>query len=91
MFEPVHGSAPDIAGQGIANPVGQMWAAAMMLEHLGQAEAGAALVAAFEATLADGIRTRDLGGTAGTTTFTDAVVSHCRAAVPAPPTGDPHA
>ena len=71
MFEPVHGSAPDIAGQGIANPVGQMWAAAMMLEHLGEAEAGATLVAAFEAALADGVRTRDLGGTAGTDEFTD--------------------
>ena len=78
MFEPVHGSAPDIAGQGIANPVGQMWAAAMMLEHLGEAEAGAALVAAFEAALADGVRTRDLGGTAGTEEFTEAVLAHCR-------------
>ena len=78
MFEPVHGSAPDIAGQGIANPVGQMWAAAMMLEHLGEAEAGAALVAAFEAALADGVRTRDLGGTAGTDEFTEAVLAHCR-------------
>ena len=76
MFEPVHGSAPDIAGQGIANPVGQMWAAAMMLEHLGEAEAGAALVAAFEAALADGVRTRDLGGTAGTEEFTEAVLAH---------------
>ena len=74
MFEPVHGSAPDIAGQGIANPVGQMWAAAMMLEHLGEAEAGAALVAAFEAALADGVRTSDLGGTAGTDEFTEAVL-----------------
>ena len=75
MFEPVHGSAPDIAGQGIANPVGQMWAAAMMLEHLGEAEAGAALIAAFEAALADGVRTRDLGGTAGTDEFTEAVLA----------------
>ena len=77
MFEPVHGSAPDIAGQGIANPVGQMWAAAMMLEHLGEAEAGAALVAAFEAALADGVRTADLGGTAGTDEFTEAVLARC--------------
>ena len=82
MFEPVHGSAPDIAGQGIANPVGQMWAAAMMLEHLGEVEAGAALVAAFEAALASGVRTADLGGTAGTEEFTQAVLSHCRSSVP---------
>ncbi len=75
MFEPVHGSAPDIAGQGIANPVGQMWAAAMMLEHLGEAEAGASLIAAFEAALADGVRTRDLGGTAGTDEFTEATLA----------------
>jgi tartrate dehydrogenase/decarboxylase/D-malate dehydrogenase len=78
MFEPVHGSAPDIAGQGIANPVGQMWAAAMMLEHLGEDAAAAALIAAFEATLVDGVRTPDLGGNAGTKDFTDAVLSRCR-------------
>jgi tartrate dehydrogenase/decarboxylase / D-malate dehydrogenase len=82
MFEPVHGSAPDIAGQGVANPVGQMWAAAMMLEHLGEADAAAALVDAFEATLASGVRTRDLGGTAGTDEFTGAVHSRCRAPEP---------
>ncbi len=67
MFEPVHGSAPDIAGQGIANPVAQIWSGAMMLEHLGEAEAAAAVVAAFEAVIRDGgARTRDLGGTAST-------------------------
>jgi tartrate dehydrogenase/decarboxylase / D-malate dehydrogenase len=90
MFEPVHGSAPDIAGQGIANPVGQMWAAAMMLEHLGEVDAAAILVAGFEAALASGVRTRDLGGTAGTEEFTDAVVSHCRTAS-SNPTGVSHA
>jgi tartrate dehydrogenase/decarboxylase/D-malate dehydrogenase len=74
MFEPVHGSAPDIAGQGIANPVGQMWAAAMMLDHLGESAAGTRLTAAFEGALRDGIRTRDLGGGASTSDFTDAVV-----------------
>ncbi len=64
LFEPVHGSAPDIAGQGIANPVGQIWSAAMMLDHLGEAEAAAAIVNAIETTLASGTgRTRDLGGT----------------------------
>jgi tartrate dehydrogenase/decarboxylase/D-malate dehydrogenase len=67
MFEPVHGSAPDIAGQGVANPVGAVWSAAMMLDHLGYAEAAAEVLAAVEACLADpATRTRDLGGTAGT-------------------------
>ncbi|MFF9559736.1 tartrate dehydrogenase [Streptomyces albus] len=65
LFEPVHGSAPDIAGQGIANPVGQIWAGAMMLDHLGHADAAAAIVDAFERVLARGeVRTPDLGGTA---------------------------
>ena len=68
MFEPVHGSAPDIAGQGIANPIGTIWAAGMMLSHLGEAEAGAAVLHAIEATLArsDAPRTPDLGGSART-------------------------
>ncbi|MGE4251552.1 MAG: tartrate dehydrogenase [Parvibaculaceae bacterium] len=67
LFEPVHGSAPDIAGQGIANPVGQIWAGAMMLEHLGHGEAARAIVSAIEKTVADpATRTRDLGGSAGT-------------------------
>lgn len=74
MFEPVHGSAPDIAGRGIANPVGQMWAAAMMLEHLGEKASSAMLIAAFESALRDGVRTPDLGGTAGTSDFTGAVL-----------------
>lgn len=67
LFEPVHGSAPDIAGMGVANPVGQIWAAAMMLEHLGEAEAAAAVIRAIERSLADPrTRTRDLGGNADT-------------------------
>ncbi|MDP3069786.1 MAG: tartrate dehydrogenase [Opitutaceae bacterium] len=66
MFEPVHGSAPDIAGRGIANPIGQIWSGAMMLEHLGQLEAAATVVRAIEAVVQRGPRTRDLGGTAGT-------------------------
>jgi tartrate dehydrogenase/decarboxylase/D-malate dehydrogenase len=67
MFEPVHGSAPDIAGQAIANPIGQIWSGAMMLEHLGEADAAAAIVRAIETCLADGgPRTRDMGGQAGT-------------------------
>ena len=67
LFEPVHGSAPDIAGQGVANPIGQIWSAAMMLEHLGEAEAAAAVVTGIEQVLAERtLRTRDLGGNAGT-------------------------
>ncbi|MDR2857506.1 MAG: tartrate dehydrogenase [Novosphingobium sp.] len=67
LFEPVHGSAPDIAGMGIANPVGQIWAAAMMLEHLGEAEAGASVLRAVERSLSQPqTRTRDLAGNAGT-------------------------
>jgi tartrate dehydrogenase/decarboxylase / D-malate dehydrogenase len=77
MFEPVHGSAPDIAGQGVANPVGQMWAAAMMLDHLGQQAAAAQLIAAFEAVLESGVRTKDLAGSATTEEFTAAVVARC--------------
>src|SRR6478672_5322669 len=67
MFEPVHGSAPDIAGQGIANPIGQIWSAAMMIDHLGEGEAAAAIVKAIEQVLANPkSRTRDLGGSANT-------------------------
>jgi len=67
MFEPVHGSAPDIAGKGVANPIGQIWSGALMLEHLGEAEAAAAVLRAIEALLTEGgPRTRDLGGQAGT-------------------------
>jgi tartrate dehydrogenase/decarboxylase / D-malate dehydrogenase len=79
MFEPVHGSAPDIAGQGIANPVGMLWSAQMMLEHLGHEEAAADLMAAIEASLADpATRTRDLGGHADTVTAAEAVITRCR-------------
>jgi tartrate dehydrogenase/decarboxylase/D-malate dehydrogenase len=67
LFEPVHGSAPDIAGKGIANPIAQIWSAAMMLDHLGEVEAGAAILKAIEATLIDkACCTRDVGGTANT-------------------------
>jgi tartrate dehydrogenase/decarboxylase/D-malate dehydrogenase len=66
MFEPVHGSAPDIYGKGIANPIGQIWAGAMMLDHLGCPEAGASVMAAIEKVLASGLRTPDMGGTAST-------------------------
>ncbi len=67
MFEPVHGSAPDIAGQHVCNPIGQVWSGAMMLEHLGETAAAAAIVGAIETLLRDGgPRTRDMGGQAGT-------------------------
>jgi tartrate dehydrogenase/decarboxylase / D-malate dehydrogenase len=67
LFEPVHGSAPDIAGQGVANPVGQIWSAAMMLDHLGHPEACTAIITAIETVLAEPtLRTRDLGGQADT-------------------------
>ena len=67
LFEPVHGSAPDIAGKGIANPIGQIWSAAMMLDHLGEAKAGQAILQAIESTLVDkSLCTADVGGSAGT-------------------------
>src|SRR3954470_5756435 len=75
MFEPVHGSAPDIAGQGIANPIAAVWTAALMLEHLGLQDEAARVMRAIEATTAAGIVTPDLGGTASTRTVGDAVVA----------------
>lgn len=77
VFEPVHGSAPDIAGQGIANPVGQIWSAAMMLEHLGEMDASASIMRAIETVLASPAgRTRDLAGGASTQECGKAIVSH---------------
>ena len=74
LFEPVHGSAPDIAGQGVANPIGQIWAGAMMLDHLGHPEAAADIVAAIERVLVEQpLRTRDLGGPADTETCGKAI------------------
>ncbi|MFD4570772.1 tartrate dehydrogenase [Streptomyces sp. NPDC058417] len=76
MFEPVHGSAPDIAGRGIANPLGAIWSAAMMLEHLGHAEAADRITGAIAAVLAETrVRTPDLGGTATTDEFTEALLA----------------
>jgi 3-isopropylmalate dehydrogenase len=74
LFEPVHGSAPDIAGQGIANPAATMLSAALMCEHLGHDAAGARLRSAVTAVLEDGPRTPDLGGDATTEAVTDAVI-----------------
>jgi tartrate dehydrogenase/decarboxylase/D-malate dehydrogenase len=75
MFEPVHGSAPDIAGQGIANPIGAIWSGAMMLEHLGETAASDAVTAAMARVLDEGPRTPDLGGNGTTADVTTAVVS----------------
>ncbi len=75
MFEPVHGSAPDIAGRGIANPIGQIWSGAMMLEHLGHTEAAEAVMNAIEAVLIEGPRTPDMGGTATTEELGNAIAS----------------
>jgi tartrate dehydrogenase/decarboxylase / D-malate dehydrogenase len=66
LFEPVHGSAPDIYGRNIANPIGQIWSGALMLEHLGHKEAATAIVRAIEGVLREGPRTRDIGGRAST-------------------------
>ena len=75
MFEPVHGSAPDIAGRGIANPLGAIWSASMLLDHLGHPEAGADVLDASFGTLAAGVRTADLGGRASTEEFTRAALA----------------
>ncbi|SDH63036.1 isocitrate/isopropylmalate family dehydrogenase [Agrococcus jejuensis] len=74
LFEPVHGTAPDIVGRDLANPIGCLWAASLMLEHLGEHAAAASLHGAFSDVLAAGTRTRDLGGDASTTTFSRAVL-----------------
>jgi tartrate dehydrogenase/decarboxylase/D-malate dehydrogenase len=76
MFEPIHGSAFDIMGKGIANPIGSFWTAVLMLEHLGEAAASRRLMTAIERVTAAGELTPDLGGTASTTQVTEAV---CRA------------
>ena len=79
MFEPVHGSAPDIAGQGIANPLAMFLSAAMMLRHgLGLEDEAAALESAVDRALDDGLRTPDLGGKATTAEATRAVLGHLR-------------
>ncbi len=73
IFEPVHGSAPDIAGKGIANPLGAIWSAALMLEHLGEADASRRLLDAVESVCRDGIVTGDVGGSSSTAEVGDAV------------------
>jgi tartrate dehydrogenase/decarboxylase/D-malate dehydrogenase len=80
MFEPIHGSAFDIAGKGIANPVATFWTAAMMLEHLGEFDAAQQLMKAVEHVTAAGIHTPDLGGKARTSDVTKAVCAYIAAA-----------
>lgn len=76
MFEPIHGSAPDIAGQRIANPIGAIWSGALMLEHLGQQKASESIIRAIETTVEQGLLPVDLGGTAKTDQIADAVVKN---------------
>jgi tartrate dehydrogenase/decarboxylase / D-malate dehydrogenase len=73
LFEPVHGSAPDIAGKGIGNPAGAIWSAALMLGHLGESGGARTLLAALEHVCREGPRTRDIGGGASTREVGDAV------------------
>ncbi|GAL66745.1 isocitrate/isopropylmalate dehydrogenase family protein [Jejuia pallidilutea] len=76
MFEPIHGSAPDIAGQNIANPYGQIWSAALMLEHLGETEAANSIMEAIDKSTSQGVLTVDLGGSASTSDVADAVIAN---------------
>ena len=78
MFEPIHGSAFDITGKGIANPVATFWTASQMLDHLGEADASARLMRAVEKVCAEGILTPDVGGTATTREVTEAVCEAIR-------------
>ena len=80
MFEPIHGSAPKYAGTGIANPIGTIWAGAMMLEHLGEKRAARAVEKAIEMTIGDGIKPREIGGTATTSEVGDAVAQRVQVA-----------
>lgn len=79
MFEPIHGSAPDIAGRGIANPIGAVWSAALMLEHLNEGDAANRIIAAIEGTLQSGTLSVDLGGTSATAEVGDSILRHLEA------------
>ena len=84
MFEPIHGSAPDIAGKGIANPIAAIWAGAMMLDHLGERGAHDRILKSIEAVLADGsVKTPDLGGRATTKDMSKAIAAAMNAKQPA--------
>ncbi len=76
MFEPIHGSAPDIAGKNIANPYGQIWSAAIMLEHLGETEAAKNIMDAIDKSTSEGVLTIDLGGSASTSEVAEAVIKN---------------
>ncbi|WAH36400.1 tartrate dehydrogenase [Alicyclobacillus dauci] len=78
MFEPVHGSAPDIAGKGVANPLGQIWTGKLMLDFMGYEDLGKLLLDAIEHVLVSGIKTRDLGGRATTEDVTSAVIEYLK-------------
>lgn len=79
MFEPVHGSAPDIYGQGIANPIGQIWTAKMMLDHFGETEMADQLLDIVEDVTGDGIKTKDIGGSASTSEVSEAICERLKA------------
>jgi tartrate dehydrogenase/decarboxylase/D-malate dehydrogenase len=78
MFEPIHGSAPDIAGQGIANPIGAIWSAGLMLEHLGRQKAAESIVRAIEMTVGQGVLPVDLGGSAKTVEIAEVIVRNLK-------------
>jgi len=78
MFEPIHGSAPDIAGRNIANPIGAIWSGALMLEHVGEAQAAEAIVRAIEETTRQGRHTKDLGGEATTTEIAESITENLK-------------
>ena len=79
MFEPIHGSAPDIVGKGIANPIGQIWTGKMMLNHFGEQELGTLLLDTIEEVLEDGIKTPDIGGTSSTMEVTEHIINKLKA------------
>ena len=84
VFEAVHGTAPDIAGKNLANPMALLMSAIMMLRHIGETDRANVVMGAMVAVLADGrVRTRDLGGTATTTEFADAICQHVEGGAPA--------
>src|SRR3712207_9351115 len=85
LFEPIHGSAPDIAGSHKANPAGAIWAGALLLEHVGYPDAAARVLHALEETLASGTQTGDLGGSATTEDVAEAVIEHLTNPRPTPP------
>lgn len=77
-FEPVHGSAPDIAGKGIANPIGQIWTGKMMLDFMGYQEIGALILDAIENSIEAGVKTADLGGRATMEEVTESIIAHLK-------------